>query len=171
VDIAGFGSSPLTVQALLSNGDLYAWGYNSEGQVGDGTGNSRSTPAKVTTGVTKLFSDGMTSYHYGYYVQSFVQKANGLYMCGFNDGGYYAGMGVTNTGHVLTYAKVLLPENDNTVLDMGHFTTTQNGRILLALTSKGNVYTWGFNGQNGIHTDNTNPVPVPQLIEIPRSLK
>jgi len=171
VDIAGFGSSPLTVQALLSNGDLYAWGHNGSGQVGDGTTTHRSTPTKVTTGVTKLFSDGMTSHYYGYHVQSFVQKANGLYMCGFNDTSYYAGMGVTNTGNVLTYAKVLLPENDNTVLDMGHFTTIYGGRIQLALTSKGNVYTWGYNGQNGIHTDNANHVPVPQLIEIPRSLK
>jgi len=171
IDIAAFGSSPATVQALLSNGSLYAWGHNPYGQVGDGTTTNRATPAVVTTGVTKLFSDGMTSATHGYYVQSFVQKATGLYMCGINDSNFYAGMGVQATSNVLSYAKVLLPDNDNNVVDMGHFTTNSYGRILLALTSKGNVYTWGYNGQNGIHTDNTFSVPVPQPITIPRRLK
>lgn len=171
VDIAGFGGSPLTVQALLNNGNLYTWGYNGEGQVGDGTTTSRSTPIIVTTGVIKLFSDGMTSHTYGFKTQSFVQKADGLYVCGSNGAAYYAGLGVSVTGNVISYAKVLLPENDNSIIDMGHSITDSNGRALLALTSKGNVYVWGYNGQNGIHTDSVNHVPIPQLIEIPRRLK
>jgi len=172
IDIAGFGGSPLTTQALLSNGDLYAWGHNGQGQVGDGTTTTgRSAPIVVTTGVTKLFSDGMTSHTYGYNIQSFVQKADGLYMCGQNDSSCYAGMGVTVTGYVLSYAKVLLPDNDNSVVDMGHFITNGYGRIQLALTSKGNIYAWGYNGQNGIHTDNGSNVPIPQPIEIPRRFK
>jgi len=169
VDIAGFGSAPLVVQALCANGDLYAWGFSDQGQVGTGSAGKFSTPALITTGVTKLFSDGMTSHNYGYIVQSFFQKDDGLYMSGANNAdGYYTGMGVTVTSDVLTPAKVLLPGDDNQVVDMGHFTTHSHGRVLLALTTKGNIYTWGVNTYNSIHTDNTNPVPVPQLITIPK---
>ena len=167
IDIAGFGGPPLTVQALCSNGDLWAWGYNGYGQVGDGTTTQRNTPTVVTTGVTKLFSDGMTSHSYGYRIQSFIQKSDGLYITGQNDGSYYAGLGVENTSNVTSFTKVKLPEDDNKVIDIGHYTTTTHGRITLALTNKGNIYTWGFNGNNGIHTDNGNNVPIPQLINIP----
>ena len=35
--------------AVNSDGEVFAWGYNSNGQVGDGTQTERSTPVAVTT--------------------------------------------------------------------------------------------------------------------------
>ena len=36
--------------ALKTNGSLYAWGYNSQGQLGDGSTANRSTPVQVAVG-------------------------------------------------------------------------------------------------------------------------
>ncbi len=36
-----------TMAAVKENGDLYCWGYNGNGQVGDGTTEDRSKPVKV----------------------------------------------------------------------------------------------------------------------------
>ena len=168
VDISSFGGAPLTVHALLSNGTVYGWGHNGGSCVGDGGPTHVSIPVVITTGVTKLFSDGITSLIFSYMSQNFMQKADGLYMNGQNDPGFYAGMGPDIVTDVLTPTKVLLPDNDNQVVDMGHFTTRTNGRILLALTTKGNVYTWGYNGNYGISPDTTNHVPIPALITLPR---
>jgi alpha-tubulin suppressor-like RCC1 family protein len=44
----GFGHS----LAIDSSGTLYAWGYNVSGQLGDGSGTTRSTPVAVTGAVT-----------------------------------------------------------------------------------------------------------------------
>lgn len=165
VDIAGFGSSPLTVQALCSNNDMWAWGYNGQGQVGDGTTTNRTTPLKVQTGVTKLLSNGMTSHYYGYMTQSFITKPDGLYACGLNDGGY-CGLGHITTP-ITTFQKVLIPlqVNEN-VTDIGHFTTYVNGRIIIAKTSKSNLYAWGYNGNYGVCIGSTINCLVPVQFKV-----
>jgi len=160
VDIAGFGGSPLTVNALESNGDLWAWGYNELGQVGDGTITNRATPIVVTTGVQKLFSDGMTSHSYGYYTQSFIRKADGLYACGHNAGGY-CGLGHVTTP-ITTHTKVPLYLADDEYVDnMGHYTTFDQIRIVIAVTNKGNLFAWGGNTNYGVGGNTTNNVLVP----------
>jgi alpha-tubulin suppressor-like RCC1 family protein len=160
IDIAGFGSSALTVQALASNGDLWAWGYNGQGQVGDGTTTNRTTPIVVTTGVQKLFSDGITSHLYGYYTQSFIRKADGLYVCGYNTESE-CGLGHV-TSPITTHTKVsLYLSSDEYVEDIGHYTTKNGGRITIAVTNKGNLFAWGYNGDYGVGGNATNNVLVP----------
>jgi Regulator of chromosome condensation (RCC1) repeat len=62
------GSAPGNGQtlALLTNGDLYAWGYDGQGQLGDGKTAAQSSPELITppSGVTyrTLASSGGTSY-------------------------------------------------------------------------------------------------------------
>lgn len=160
IDIAGFGGSALTVQALANNSDLWAWGYNWFGQVGDGITTNRTTPIVVTTGVQKLFSDGMTSRSYGYYTQSFIRKADGLYACGFNDDAE-CGLGHVTTP-ITTHTKVPLYLNsDEYVDDMGHFTTNGAHKIAIAVTNKGNLFAWGSNNNYGVGGNTTNNVLVP----------
>lgn len=171
VDIAGFGGPPLTVQALTSDGDLWAWGYNSNGQVGNGTIITTGTPSIVEYGVTKLFSDGLSSHSYSYVTQSFIQKIDGLYVSGHNASNLYAGIGSDTITNITSHRKVLLPEDDNNVIDIGHFTVETYARITLALTSKMNIYVWGFGGRNGLSDTQSNPSGTPALVNLPKSNK
>ncbi|MDT7513493.1 InlB B-repeat-containing protein, partial [Bifidobacterium sp. H1HS10N] len=43
--------------AVGSDGNVYAWGYNGNGQLGDGTRSSRTTPVRVKTPDRKTYPD------------------------------------------------------------------------------------------------------------------
>ena len=47
--------------AVSTTGDVYAWGGNSNGQLGDGGTSSSKTPVKVLSGATALFSTTSTN--------------------------------------------------------------------------------------------------------------
>ena len=48
--------------ALLSNGTVWAWGWNMMGQLGDGTNNDSAVPVQVS-GLTSIISLGGRGYH------------------------------------------------------------------------------------------------------------
>jgi alpha-tubulin suppressor-like RCC1 family protein len=163
-DIAGVGS-PCSVYVLKSDGTLYAFGYNAYGQAGIGNANSTGTPTIATTGVTTLLSDGITSHTYGYKIQSAILKADGLYMSGFNDNGY---CGVGNTTNPITsFVKTMLPV-DFTIKLLGSYCTNTEGRIYVVVSTDNRIYTWGWNGQNGVHATSTTSVLTPSNINTPR---
>jgi alpha-tubulin suppressor-like RCC1 family protein len=165
VDIAGVGS-PATIQVLKDDGTLYAFGHNWEGEAGAGTsGSDLATPTIVASGVTALLADGINSHYYGWYAQSAILKASGLYMCGFNDNGY-CGLGHYATP-ITTFSKTLLPA-DFTVKLLGSFVTTNNGRVYVAVSTDNRVYAWGYNGQNGLQAVNGTNIPTPANVIIPR---
>jgi alpha-tubulin suppressor-like RCC1 family protein len=163
-DIAGYGS-PTTIHVLKSDGTLYVFGRNGEGEVGNGNTTDVTTPTIITTGVTALLSDGINSHTYGYIVQSAILKSDGLYMCGMNDHGY-CGLGSTTTP-ITTFSKTLLPP-DFTVKLLGSYCTGSNGRIYVAVSTDNRIYTWGYNGLNGVHATSTTDVIAPANIITPR---
>jgi len=148
------GNDGSSIHALCSNGDLYGWGYNSYGSVGDGTTTHRTTPTIVATGVKDIFLNGQSSRVDNHLYQTFIMKSDGLYGCGWNDFGYL-GLGHT-TSPITSFAKVLLPlDNDEIVDTMGCYTTENNGYTLVAITSKRRMFAWGYNGKNGITSSTT----------------
>lgn len=167
-DIAGYGGGPGTVMAVTTAGQLYSWGYNAYGQVGDGTKIEVPTPTlRVGITASKLFSDGFDMHTYGHYVTSFVlSTSNKLYSCGNNDNGQ-AGSNTPSGTDVTTLSQVRLPANDPVKL-MGSFATTNNGFIYVAITTSNRIYAWGYNGQYGImHAGGDAQINVPTNIPHP----
>lgn len=133
---------------LLANGDLYAFGANASGQLGDGTTTTHRVPVKITLpdGVTPIAVAAGNS-------TSFLVTSEGaLYGWGLNT---YGQQGDGTTANVLVPQRVPMPDGVRIVQvtsGLGH---------TLGLTSTGEVYAWGLNnfGQLGIGSTMNTPTP------------
>jgi alpha-tubulin suppressor-like RCC1 family protein len=199
--IAGGYSDSL---ALTSTGQVLAWGYNNDGQLGNGTTTNSSTP--VLAGLPAATS--ATAIAAGQYHSLALTSAGRVLAWGRNSSGQLGtgtttnsstpvsviGLGVTTIitaiaagyGHslALTSTGQVLAWGDNTSGQLGNGTATSSsipvGVILpagttvtaiacgqnhsLALTSSGQVLTWGYNysGQlgNGTTTNSSTPAVI-----------
>lgn len=114
--------------ALKSDGSVWTWGYNANGQLGDGTGTNRSSPVQVPglTGVVALAAG---------WGHTLALKSDGsIWAWGSNPTGQL-GDGSTTDG----YSPVKVPGLTGVVAVAGGDVHT------LALNSDGSVWAWGGN--------------------------
>ncbi len=118
-----------TVVALKNDGTVWAWGRNSEGQLGNGTLDQQLSPVQVS-GLSNVINVGAAYYH------SFAIKSDGsLWAWGQNN---YGQLGNGNTSNSAAAKKV---SNLSKVID-----ATGGDGFSLALKSDGTVWAWGDNG-------------------------
>ena len=135
--------------ALTSTGQVYAWGYNGYGELGDGTITEQHTPVPVLlpAGAT------ITALAAGVYHSLALTSTGSALAWGDN---FYVQLGDGTTTEQHTPVPVLLPTGI-TALSAGWFHS-------LARTSTGSALAWGdnFYGQlgDGTTTDQHTPVPV-----------
>ncbi len=150
--------------AMGSDGNLYSWGLNDYGQLGNGNADTKphATPSKVTPpdGVTK-FTKVSAGGNY-----SFAFDADGnLYSWGRDDHGQL-GLGIGGLQENRP-GKVTPPDGVN------YFSMVSAGSYhCLALGSDGNLYSWGWNdyGQLGRDTSTT-PENKPGKVRMPTGVK
>ncbi|SET81606.1 Alpha-tubulin suppressor [Natronincola peptidivorans] len=153
-NVASVTSDGYSVAAITTNGDLYTWGRNQYGQLGNGKSGQeeiQSTPKKVLSNIASVAMSKGTN-NWG--MIAAVATNGDLYTWGRNDYGQ-VGNGKSGDGEVQkTPVKILsnvasLPSNE------GHGA---------AITTNGDLYTWGTNwfGQvgTGTRTHQTTPVKV-----------
>mgnify|MGYP001114475288 CR=1 FL=1 len=132
-----------TSAAIASNGDLYCWGFNGYGGVGNGTTNDQHTPVKVLENVKETVLENNTT--------AAITEDGDLYCWGDNK---YGQVGNGATDNQLTPVKVL--ENVKEFY-LDYYTAA-------AITENGDLYCWGFNlgGQigNGSTVNQLTPVKV-----------
>ena len=110
--------------AITKNGDLYMWGKNTYGQLGDGTTTDRYSPVKI---MEKVVSVSLGSSHSA----AITEKGN-LYVWGRNQYGQL-GDGTTEDRY---YPKKIM--ESVAYLDLGNFSSA-------VITDNGTLYTWGLN--------------------------
>ena len=131
---------------LKNDGTVWAWGYNSYGQLGDGTTTQRNTPVQVSglTGVTAISAG---------YRHSLALKSDGtVWAWGQNDKGQ---LGDGTTTQRSTPIKVSGSLTGVTAISAGY-------NHSLALRSNGTVWAWGDNicGQLGDRSQTDRKTPV-----------
>ena len=145
--------------ALTSEGRLFTWGYNWDGQLGDRTTTERHTPTEITSNFSLAEDETLTQVSLGDFHSSALTSEGRLFTWGYNAYGEL-GDGTTIERHTPTE----ITSNFN--LDEGE-TLTQislGGYHSSALTSEGRLFTWGDNfiGQlgDGTHTNRHTPTEI-----------
>jgi alpha-tubulin suppressor-like RCC1 family protein len=147
--VSGFNN----VGALLSNGKYYDWGWNSKGQLGDGTaGGSSDVPVQVQlpAAVTQAVQGGNDPED----GQTLVMLANGkVYAWGAN------GAGQLGTGNLVSKSS---PVQIFPPAGVTYQALASGGDASYAVSATGNVYAWGgnHNGQLGDGTTTSSTTPV-----------
>jgi len=155
VDVTGMGSGVVVVAAggldtcaVTSSGRAKCWGWNANGQLGDGTTTDRSTPVDVT-GMTS----GVVAIDVADYISCALASGRTGMCWGQNMGG---ALGDGTTTDRLTPVNVVGISGANAI-SAGPW----HG---CAITSHGGVKCWGFNGHgelgDGTTTDRWTPVDV-----------
>jgi alpha-tubulin suppressor-like RCC1 family protein len=141
--------------ALASDGTVYTWGYNGDGELGNGTNTSSNVPVAVdTSGI--LSGKTITQVAAGYYYSIALASDGTVYTWGYN---YYGQLGNGNT----TSSNVPVAVFTSGSLSGKTITQVAAGEShSIALASDGTVYTWGRNthGQLGDGTNISSNVPV-----------
>lgn len=166
VDFVAVGS-PMALKLLTSTGDLWSWGNNAYGQVGDGTTTNRTTPTTVETTVAAIFDHGAHSHIDGHAAQHFILKDDDvIYGTGYN---VTSNLGDGTTTNATSYTKVILelPAGE-TPVDMGSYASSTPGRVMVLITNYNNMYVWGSNVRYGIRDGQSNlNVRVPVQVNLP----
>ncbi|MDR0850165.1 MAG: InlB B-repeat-containing protein [Christensenellaceae bacterium] len=141
--------------AIDTAGNLWSWGYNNYGQLGDGTITDRLSPVKITN------SDGTqwVSIAGGFNNAFAIDTADNLWAWGRNNCGQL-GDGTTTDRH----SPVKITNSDNTQWVLVSTAGNANGDHTLAIDTAGNLWSWGYNnyGQlgDGTTTDRLSPVKI-----------
>jgi VCBS repeat-containing protein len=159
VDVLGLGSSAAQIGAggyhtcaLMKGGGVKCWGYNGNGQLGDGTTTRRLTPVDVME-----LGSGVAQVSAGSSHTCALMEGGGVKCWGYN---YYGQLGDNTTTNRLTPVDVMGLSSGATQISAGVFHTC-------ALMESGGVKCWGRNdhGQlgDGTTTRHLTPVDVMEL--------
>ena len=161
-------AAPLPASAATNPGELYAFGLNRFGQLGNATNNGTNNPNPTPTLVGLPGASGpVTQVAAGYEHGLALASTGQLYAFGSN---LYGELGIaTNSGTSNpnpTPALVGLPGASGPVTQV-----TAGGEHSLALASSGQLYAFGYNylGELGSVTNSgtTNPNPTPTPVGLP----
>ncbi|MEE0763138.1 MAG: dockerin type I domain-containing protein [Acutalibacteraceae bacterium] len=127
---------------VTEDGDLYMWGWNKQGQLGDGTTTNRYTPTKIMSNVRAVSLGDRHS--------AAITETGDLYIWGYNDEGQL-GNGTNGDYYIVTPTKIMSNVKAVSLSDSHS----------AAITETGDLYMWGRNnyGQLGDGTTTDRYVP------------
>ena len=119
--------------AIGNDGELYTWGNNQDGQLGDGTTAQRNIPTKI------ILESGVkpTQIACGYFHSIAIGDNKSIYTWGWNNFGQ---LGDGTTDNKLIPTKITLPNGaKSTQISCGYFHS-------IVTDNNGNICAWGMNG-------------------------
>ena len=142
---------------LTSEGSVYAWGANGDGQLGNGSNTNSSIPVQVLgVGGTGVLA-GITTIAAGRYHSVAVGNGGSVYAWGTNG---YGQLGNGSTSNSSTPVQVLGVGGSGVLSGITRITAGQYHSV--AVGNGGSVYAWGANGYgqlgNGSTSNSSTPV-------------
>jgi alpha-tubulin suppressor-like RCC1 family protein len=149
------------IYVLDNDGNIWSWGANYAGQMGNGGTTSVTTPAMLSV------SDGDTAVYFTDVAASNFAAAYAL----DTDGniwvwGYGANYSLENnaTANVLAPVKLTVTDDDGSAVT---FTDVNAGRSGYATDTSGNVWAWGLNNYGWFGDGTTDTRTVPSKLTLP----
>lgn len=142
-NVASFDFGTDITSFITEDGDLYIWGENDDGTVGDGTRKAVAEPKKIMENIDSVYS--------GLAYTLAVSKDGELFSWGRNSHGQ---LGDGTTDDRFTPMKIL---DDVVYVNM-------NSRIVTAITKDGSLYVWGENNYGIKGSGTKEPYLTPQKI-------
>jgi alpha-tubulin suppressor-like RCC1 family protein len=130
-----------TTAAIDIVGNLWTWGYNGQGQLGDITTTSKSAPVQLQTGRS------WSAVSAGQYHTAALSTANTAYLWGYNVNGQIG----DNTVSLRSSPVFLGIPNETLNINSSWSVVSAGQQHTAAVTTTGKLYTWGLNtsGQLG----------------------
>ena len=127
--------------AISSTGRIFTWGYNNNGQLGDGTTIDKNTPSNITSsGFNLILGETITQVSLGESHSSALSSTGRVFTWGLNSFGRLGDGTTTNSSQPVDITSGFVSDSGTiTKIELGN----QNSS---ALTSTGRVFTWGLNG-------------------------
>jgi alpha-tubulin suppressor-like RCC1 family protein len=140
--------------ALTSDGKVYAWGDNSQGELGDNTTTSHNTPIQVAL-VGNVLATGISA---GYLDSVAVLAGGKANAWGYNLTGELGNGNVTTQHHPVAVALPAGVSVTTVAAGLGH---------TLALSTTGSLVSWGANNLGQLGTGNPQNAAVPTQFHLP----
>ena len=142
--------------AIDIDGNLYTWGSNAYGQLGDGTTENKSTPTLIVnpTEAEWVYASG------GEYHSFAIDSDSNLYTWGGNSFGQLGDNSITQRD---------IPTLITHPTSGTWSAVSGGGSHSIAMDTDSNLYTWGFNFYGQIGDGTTSTRKVPTLIDHPAS--
>ena len=162
--------------AVGSDGNVYAWGWNSYDQLGDGTSSSyRNAPVRVKTPNRNTYPDLPKDFTYlqvsaGYWHSLALGSDGNVYAWGWNSQGQL-GDGTTSYGQS-TPVRVKTPDRKtypDLPADFTYLQVSAGYQHSLAVGSDGYAWAWGSNGNGRLGDNTTGSSSVPVRVRDPAS--
>ena len=148
--------------ALTEDGNVWVWGLNNSGQLGDGTTNNRSTPVQVLKDTDSTvgagpYLEGVTAIAAGAIHSMALKDDETVWVWGYNSWGL--GDGTTMMRNIPVQVLKGESTSTNDYLEGVTAIATGDGHSV-ALTKDGNVWAWGDNqhGQLGVGNYSNSPL-------------
>lgn len=142
--------------AVLEDGSLYMWGANDVGELGTGDTRDHSTPEKVD------IPEPVIAFSAGGDTSAAVTESGQVYTWGNN---HWGQLGNHNSGGDMSYYNDDCDSNIPVKIELTDPITaiSLGGNHCSALSSKGNLYLWGYNNEDQLG-------PYPRIQDYPRVL-
>lgn len=129
--------------ALSSSGRVFTWGYNSSGELGDGTKINKLVPTDITSRFNLNNEEKIVIISMKYWHMGAITSEGRLFMWGNNERGQLGNDSISdrNTPVDITSHFLLNPEEKILSLSVGLNHSA-------ALTTEGRMFTWGSNSYN-----------------------